>query len=138
MELIANFLNIGSLTDFISKETIRRKAQLKLEEEFDIQFADEISKVCGKDILIDIFKTRSELNRELTRYVTSHSIITRKQAYSEYLDVMDRFNESMQKKSKRIIESDQNNSRPCKCHDISRILDDYKELSHQLKIKTKD
>ena len=129
MDLIANF---------ISKETIRRKAQLELEEEFDIQFADEISKACGKDTLIDIFKTRSELNRELTRYVTSHSIITRKQAYSEYLDVMDHFNETMQKKSKRIIKSDQNDTHLCKCQDMSRILDDYKELSHQLKIKTKE
>jgi hypothetical protein len=131
MQRVRSFIDGASLGDIINSATTRREAQLKVEEEFDHRDVNVIAKKCGEETLIDVFKTRSELNRELTRVVNSKSILYRAYAYHDFLDVMDNFNESMSKKVEHI-----KNGEECECRDLSRTLDDFKEFS--LNIRTKN
>jgi hypothetical protein len=128
MGWIKNIIDKASMYDFVNRATIRREEQLKTEENFDQTESNIIADRCGERTLIEIFKTRSELNRELTREVNDHSLLSRGDAYDNYLDCFDRFYRDVEADIEK-VKADC----PDACMDLERTLEDFKLISNNVR-----
>jgi hypothetical protein len=130
MNWFRDLIEKASIHDFINRATIKREEQFKIEEKFDSIDSDVVVEKCGERVLIELFKTRSELNRELTRDVNDHSLLTRGDAYDYYLDRFDKFHRDIGNKTEDIRVGS-----PDACTDLVRSLEDFKDISNYYRSK---